>query len=103
MGKDKNETVNVTSKDIVILRFPSEWPVTEADLQAMMKTIRTAINNDSTIVKRFVCMAKGMEIETLKEEQFVQIWESKFGEKSFKKATLKFILKILKNVQITSN
>lgn len=84
--KEKHETVNITSKDLVILRFPSEWPVNEADLQAMMKTVRTAINQDSTIVKRFVCMAKGMEIDTLKEEQFVQIWQSKFGEASFKEA-----------------
>ena len=84
--KEKHETVSITSKDLVILRFPSEWPVTEADLQAMMKTVRTAINQDSTIVKRFVCMAKGMEVETLKEEQFIQIWKSKFGEASFKKA-----------------
>tara|TARA_B100000131_G_scaffold73825_1_gene70082 strand:+ start:1793 stop:2275 length:483 start_codon:yes stop_codon:yes gene_type:complete len=84
--KEKHETVSITSKDLVILRFPSEWPVTEADLQAMMKTVRTAINQDSTIVKRFVCMAKGMEIETLKEEQFIQIWQSKFGDESFKKA-----------------
>jgi hypothetical protein len=87
MAKNKkHETVNITSKDLVILRFPSEWPVNEADLQAMMKTVRTAINQDSTIVKRFVCMAKGMEIETLKEEQFVQIWKARFGEESFKKA-----------------
>ena len=86
MGKKKHETVNVTSKDIVILRFPSEWPVNEADLQAMMKTVRTAINQDSTIARRFVCMAKGMDIETLKEEQFIQIWKSKFGNESFKKA-----------------
>ena len=84
--KEKHETVSITSKDLVILRFPSEWTVTEADLQAMMKTVRTAINQDSTIVKRFVCMAKGMEVETLKEEQFIQIWKSKFGEASFKKA-----------------
>ena len=84
--KKKHETINITSKDLVILRFPSEWPVNEADLQAMMKTVRTAINQDSTIVKRFVCMAKGMEIETLKEEQFIQIWQSKFGDESFKKA-----------------
>jgi len=86
MGKKKQETINITSKDIVILRFPSEWPVNEADLQAMMKTIRTTINNDATIAKRFVCLSKGMDIETLKEEQFIQIWKSKFGEDSFKKA-----------------
>ena len=87
MAKNKkHETVNITSKDLVILRFPSEWPVNEADLQAMMKTVRTAINQDSTIVKRFVCMAKGLEIETMKEEQFIQIWKAKFGEESFKKA-----------------
>ena len=84
--KKQHETVNITSKDLVILRFPSEWPVTEADLQAMMKTVRTAINQDSTIVKRFVCMAKGLEIETMKEEQFIQIWKAKFGDESFKKA-----------------
>ena len=84
--KENHETVSITSKDLVILRFPSEWPVTEADLQAMMKTVRTAINQDSTIVKRFVCMAKGMEVETLKEEQFIQIWKSKFGDASFKEA-----------------
>ena len=86
MGKKKQETINITSKDIVILRFPSEWPVNEADLQAMMKTIRTTINSDATIAKRFVCLSKGMDIETLTEDQFIQIWKSKFGGDSFKKA-----------------
>jgi hypothetical protein len=84
--KKKLETVNVTSKDIVILRFPSEWPVEEVDLQAMMKTIRTTINSDKTIVKRFVCLAKGLEIETFNEDKFIEIWKSKFGEQSFENA-----------------
>ena len=77
------ETIKVKEKDIVILRFPSEWPVEEKDLVGMMKTIRDAINKDSTIANRFVCLAKGADIETLPEEQFVQLWKNRFGEQSF--------------------
>ena len=77
------ETIKVKEKDIVILRFPSEWPVEEKDLVGMMKTIRDAINKDSSIANRFICLAKGADIETLPEEQFIQLWKNRFGEQSF--------------------
>ena len=79
----KQETVKVKEKDIVILRFPSEWPVDEKDLVGMMKTIRDAINKDHTIAQRFICLAKGADIDTLSEEQFVDLWKNKFGSQSF--------------------
>ena len=69
------ETIKIKEKDIVILRFPSEWPVEEKDLVGMMKTIRDVINKDDTIVNRFICLAKGADIETLPEEQFIQLWK----------------------------
>ena len=77
------ETIKVKEKDIVILRFPSSWPVEEKDLVGMMKTIRDVINKDATIANRFVCLADGADIETLPEEQFIQIWKNNFGEQSF--------------------
>ena len=77
------ETIKIKEKDIVILRFPSEWPVEEKDLVGMMKTIRDVINKDDTIVNRFICLAKGANIETLPEEQFIQLWKNRFGEQSF--------------------
>ena len=82
------ETIKVKEKDIVILRFPSEWPVEEKDLVGMMKTIRDTINKDSSIANRFICLAKGADIETLPEEQFVQLWKNRFGEQSFEDANV---------------
>ena len=79
----KPETIKVKEKDIVILRFPSEWPVEEKDLVGMMKTIRDAINKDGTIAQRFICLAKGADVDTLSEEQFVDLWKNKFGTQSF--------------------
>ena len=82
----KQETVKVKEKDIVILRFDSSFPVTEPDLHAMMKTIRDAVNKDETIVNRFICLAKGIEVETMGEEDFKSIWKAKWGDVSLKKA-----------------
>ena len=82
----KQETLKVKEKDIVILRFDSSFPVTEPDLHAMMKTIRDAVNKDNTIVNRFICLAKGIEIETMGEDDFKAIWKAKWGEVSIKKA-----------------
>ena len=82
----KQETIKVKEKDIVILRFDSSFPVTEPDLHAMMKTIRDAVNKDETIVNRFICLANGIDIETMGEEDFKSIWMAKWGEASFKKA-----------------
>ena len=81
----KQETVKVKEKDIVILRFDSSFPVTEPDLHAMMKTIRDAVNKDNTIVNRFICLANCIEIETMSEEDFKQIWKAKWGSTSIKK------------------
>ena len=80
------ETIKVKEKDIVILRFPSEWPVEEKDLVGMMKTIRDVINKDSTIANRFICLAKGADIETMSEEDFISLWKNNFGEQSFEEA-----------------
>jgi len=82
----KQETVKVKEKDIVILRFDSSFPVAEPDLHAMMKTIRDAVNKDNTIVSRFICLAKGIEIETMSEEDFKAIWKAKWGDISLKNA-----------------
>ena len=82
----KQETVKVKEKDIVILRFDSSFPVTEPDLHAMMKTIRDAVNKDETIVNRFICLANGIDIETMSENDFKAIWMAKWGDTSFKKA-----------------
>jgi len=86
MNKKNIETKKIKEKDIVILRFDAEFPVGEADLYKMMKTIREVINKDSTIAKRFICLAKGIDIETMGEDDFVQIWKSKWGETSYEMA-----------------
>ena len=82
----KQETIKVKEKDIVILRFDGTFPITEPDLHAMMKTIRDAVNKDQTIVNRFICLANGISIEAMSEDDFKAIWMAKWGESSFKKA-----------------
>ena len=68
----KQETLKVKEKDIVILRFDGTFPITEPDLHAMRKTIRDAVNKDQTIVNRFICLANGIDIETMSENIFLQ-------------------------------
>ena len=82
----KQETIKVKEKDIVILRFDGTFPITEPDLHAMMKTIRDAVNKDQTIVNRFICLANGINVEAMSEEDFKAIWKAKWGEASFQKA-----------------
>jgi hypothetical protein len=63
-----------------------------------MKTIRDAVNKDETIVNRFICLADGINVESMSEEDFKSIWKAKWGEASFKKTD-----KELKELEKDSN
>tara|TARA_B100001123_G_scaffold450669_1_gene622857 strand:- start:3718 stop:4095 length:378 start_codon:yes stop_codon:yes gene_type:complete len=80
------ETKIIKEKDIVILRFNEAYPLPEESLYSMMNTIRRVINKDITIANRFICLADGLNIETMGESEFIQIWKNKYGDESFEKA-----------------
>ena len=83
------QNVNIKEKDIVILRFDEAYPVPEESMYRMMHNIRRVINYDKTLATRFICLAEGLNIETMGESDFVQIWKNKFGEESFENANKK--------------
>tara|TARA_B100000287_G_C20403568_1_gene690621 strand:- start:182 stop:574 length:393 start_codon:yes stop_codon:yes gene_type:complete len=80
------QNVNIKEKDIVILRFDEAYPVPEESMYRMMHNIRRVINYDKTLATRFICLAEGLNIETMGESEFVTIWKNKFGDKSFEDA-----------------
>ena len=80
------QNVNIKEKDIVILRFDEAYPVPEESMYRMMHNIRRVINYDKTLATRFICLAEGLNIETMGESEFVRIWKNKFGEDSFENA-----------------
>ena len=87
--KSLMQNVNIKEKDIVILRFDEAYPVPEESMYRMMHNIRRVINYDKTLATRFICLAEGLNIETMGESDFVQIWKNKFGEESFENANKK--------------
>ena len=80
------DTKTINENDIVILRFNEAYPLPEESLYSMMNTIRRVINRDITIAKRFICLADGINIETMGESEFIQIWKNKYGDESFERA-----------------
>ena len=84
--KSLMQNVNIKEKDIVILRFDEAYPVPEESMYRMMHNIRRVINYDKTLATRFICLAEGLNIETMGESEFVTIWKNKFGDKSFEDA-----------------
>ena len=83
------QNVNIKEKDIVVLRFDEAYPVPEESMYRMMHNIRRVINYDKTLATRFICLADNLNIETMGESEFVQIWKNKFGDESFDKANTK--------------
>tara|TARA_Y100001937_G_scaffold30963_1_gene44419 strand:- start:148 stop:543 length:396 start_codon:yes stop_codon:yes gene_type:complete len=83
------QNVNIKEKDIVILRFDEAYPVPEESMYRMMHNIRRVINYDKTLATRFICLADGLNIETMGESEFVTIWKNKFGDESFENANRK--------------
>tara|TARA_Y100001963_G_scaffold140317_1_gene207206 strand:+ start:1002 stop:1310 length:309 start_codon:yes stop_codon:yes gene_type:complete len=79
------EIKNIKSKDIVIIRFDSN-DADEMELLKLSKQLREMINDDVSIVSRFICLQNGIDIESLNEEEFVEIWKARYGEESFEKA-----------------
>ncbi len=91
------QNVNIKEKDIVILRFDEAYPVPEESMYRMMHNIRRVINYDKTLATRFICLAEGLNIETMGESEFVTIWKNKFGEKSFENADKELNTEVDKN------
>ena len=79
------EIININSKDIVIVRF-DVMNSDEVELLKLTSQLRKMINEDHTIASRFICLQDGIDLETLSEGEFIEIWKAKYGDKSFEKA-----------------
>tara|TARA_Y100001963_G_C6475893_1_gene306660 strand:+ start:120 stop:428 length:309 start_codon:yes stop_codon:yes gene_type:complete len=75
---------NIKDKDIIIIRFDVN-NADETELLKLSRQLRKMINEDVTVVNRFICLQEGVDLETLSEDEFIEIWKAKYGDESFEK------------------
>tara|TARA_Y100001973_G_C5096480_1_gene280278 strand:- start:391 stop:717 length:327 start_codon:yes stop_codon:yes gene_type:complete len=78
----KYESLTIDKKQIIIVRFDFEYPMAERDIQQITQSISNIINQDRRFLNRVIFLPKGFELDSLNEEDFVQIWKSK-SDKEF--------------------
>ncbi len=72
--------VSVDKKDILIVRFDYEYPVSDENIKTISQTISNIVNKDDRFLNRVIFLPKGFEIESLQEQEFIEIWKSKSDE-----------------------
>ena len=78
----KYESMLVDKKQIIVVRFDFEYPMAERDIQQITQAISNVINKDKRFLNRVIFLPKGFELDTLNEQDFVEIWKSK-SDKDF--------------------
>ena len=79
--KDVNyKEISVDKKDILIVRFDYEYPVSDENIKNISQTISNIVNKDDRFLNRVIFLPKGFEIESLQEQEFIEIWKSKSDE-----------------------
>ena len=78
----KYESVTIDKKQIIVIRFDFEYPMVERDIQQITQALSNVINQDKRFLNRVIFLPKGFELDTLDEQDFIQIWKSK-SDKDF--------------------
>ena len=78
----KYESMLVDKKQIIVVRFDFEYPMVERDIQQITQALSNVINQDKRFLNRVIFLPKGFELDTLDEQDFIQIWKSK-SDKDF--------------------
>ena len=78
----KYESMLVDKKQIIVVRFDFEYPMAERDIQQITQAISNVINKDKRFLNRVIFLPKGFELDTLNEQDFIEIWKSK-SDKDF--------------------
>ena len=76
----KYESLLVDKKQIIVVRFDFEYPMVERDIQQITQALSNVINEDKRFLNRVIFLPKGFELDTLDEQDFIQIWKSKSDE-----------------------
>ena len=78
----KYESILVDKKQIIVVRFDFEYPMVERDIQQVTQALSNVINQDKRFLNRVIFLPKGFELDSLDEQDFIQIWKSK-SDKDF--------------------
>ena len=76
----KYESMLVDKKQIIVVRFDFEYPMVERDIQQVTQALSNVINEDKRFLNRVIFLPKGFELDSLDEQDFIQIWKSKSDE-----------------------
>ena len=76
----KYESISVDKKQIIVVRFDFEYPMAERDIQQVTQALSNVINQDKRFLNRVIFLPKGFELDSLDEQDFIQIWKSKSDE-----------------------
>ena len=76
----KYESVTIDKKQIIVVRFDFEYPMAERDIQQITQATSNIINTDKRFLNRVIFLPKGFELDSLDEQDFIQIWKSKSDE-----------------------
>ena len=79
--------ISVDKKDILVVRFNYEYPVSNENIKSISQTISNIVNKDDRFLNRVIFLPKGFEIESLQEQEFIEIWKSKSDEEFVDKIT----------------
>ena len=78
----KYESMLVDKKQIIVVRFDFEYPMVERDIQQVTQALSNVVNEDKRFLNRVIFLPKGFELDSLDEQDFIQIWKSK-SDKDF--------------------
>ena len=78
----KYESMLVDKKQIIVVRFDFEYPMVERDLQQVTQALSNVVNEDKRFLNRVIFLPKGFDLDSLDEQDFIQIWKSK-SDKDF--------------------
>ena len=71
------ESVTIDKKQIIVIRFGFEYPMGEEDIQQVTQAVSNVINTDDRFLNRCIFLPKGFDLESLNEQDFIEIWKSK--------------------------
>ena len=69
--------ISVDKKDILVVRFNYEYPVSNENIKSISQTISNIVNKDDRFLNRVIFLPKGFDMYNLNEEDFITIWKSK--------------------------
>ena len=73
----KYKQFEIDKKHILVVYFDFEYPIEEQNISNLTQAISNLVNKDDRFLNRVIFLPKGFKIETLEEQEFIEIWKSK--------------------------